>query len=85
MPDRGTCKSCGAVIFWGKTIHGRMMPVDAAPSADGNIAIKEDGGIDVLGAETLNALNKDPLTKPDLYCSHFKTCPNAEWMRRKRR
>jgi DNA polymerase III epsilon subunit-like protein len=31
MPDRGTCKSCGAAILWAKTPAGKAMPLDAEP------------------------------------------------------
>ena len=63
----GKCSSCGAAIFWERTKNGKHIPVDAAPSPDGNIEMR--GGIaHVVG---------DELPLAPRFKSHFATCPNA--------
>lgn len=37
------CRSCGALIVWAITTNGKNQPVDAEPTADGNIVLAERG------------------------------------------
>ena len=79
------CASCGSAITWGLTATGRRMPVDADPSARGNIAIDHVEGREptfrmitgAAGGATLNYA-------PRLYTSHFATCPHAAQHRKAR-
>lgn len=79
---RSRCKSCGRYIIWAKSeTTGRMMPVDAEPSAEGTfvllgfedppIAAKPDGSGDPLAAATAR------------HTSHFATCPDADQHRKR--
>lgn len=65
------CRSCNAEIIWAVTATGKRMPVDAAPSANGNIHLEGTTAIvldePVDGART----------------SHFATCPNADQHRKR--
>lgn len=73
-----TCRGCGAKIEWVETPAGKRMPVDAEPTADGNIVIDENGIAHVLPKE-------DAAAHPDkLYRSHFSSRPNAAGHRRPR-
>lgn len=75
------CTSCQAPIFWAVSAStGKTMPIDAAPTADGNIVI-EAGRAKVLGAIERAAL--PPGT--NRYRSHFSTCPHAGQWRSPRR
>lgn len=73
-----TCKSCSAPIIWAKTAKGKAMPLDAEPSAKGNIALAD--GVAVY-------LTKDALAQAagwgtPLFLSHFVSCPQAARHRR---
>ena len=61
------CRSCHAKIFWLKNEKtGKLAPIDAAPSQDGNIEIEAGKGIyRVVGKA------------PGRHTSHFVTCPAA--------
>lgn len=71
-----TCKSCGASIHWAYTESGKRMPVDAEPTAAGNIRLvrrkNQNGGRDPF------AIVVKPDIEPNLRTSHFVTCPNAK-------
>lgn len=71
------CSSCGAHIVWATTEHGRLMPVDAAPSAEGNLRLTwvPSRKVYIVAARVKGG------EKP-LYTSHFATCPNASKHRR---
>ena len=69
------CRSCGAEILWGTTPRGSKMPVDADPSPSGEWLLREDGSLEHAPAGYVS---------PDLYTSHFATCPNALQHRRPR-
>lgn len=71
-----TCKSCGADIIWVRFGTGKTMPVDFAPSADGNISIATKDGLALVISER----HRTPDMK--LHKSHFATCPNAKQHRR---
>ncbi len=67
------CRSCNAEIVWAVTRHGKHMPVDAEPSADGNVELVDDAGTmraTVHGQATLDA--------GPLHLSHYVTCPDAD-------
>lgn len=79
------CRSCEADVRWTVTAHGRRMPVNAAPSDDGNI-ILVDMGPDLppvarvfadadTAARTAVAERLDPDAR---YVSHFATCSPSE-------
>jgi hypothetical protein len=51
-----TCRTetCQAPIVWARTVTGKVMPVDAEPSDDGNIRLYERQGI--IRAEVVTAV-----------------------------
>lgn len=65
-----TCRSCGAPIIWAITESGKRIPIDAGPTAEGNIELK---------GERAHVLARDEVRWPDTryYTSHFVTCPHA--------
>lgn len=70
------CRSCGAEVRWVTTESGKHMPVDALPSAVGNIVLADDVAIVLRQGQP--RLDGEPL-----YTSHFATCEHAEKWRRK--
>jgi hypothetical protein len=65
------CVSCSAPILWAITTN-KFMPVDAEPSARGNVELVEEGRIRRAVVHT------QPLLAPiPLHMSHFVTCPQA--------
>jgi hypothetical protein len=62
--------------MWLMTGKSKAMPIDAEPSADGNINIS-NGTAHVLGKDENLLLPGIPL-----YKSHFATCPNAKQHRK---
>jgi hypothetical protein len=68
------CRSCGAPLLWAQTTAGKNMPLDAAPTANGNIELRH--GLARYVTPDANA------TTPR-YTSHFATCPNAGQHRKK--
>lgn len=82
------CSACPASIVWAtndKTL--RTMPVDAEPTADGNVILTDNAHGGPPSAHVLTkAETSDPgLFPPDgpRHTSHFATCPNAADFRRK--
>lgn len=69
-PTVGTCRSCGASVFFAKSDAGKWMPFDCKP-VNGYI-IRDDEG-------TLRAIHQPT------HISHFATCPQAETWRGGRR
>ncbi len=67
-----TCSSCRAPIFWVKTTTVKTMPIDAVPTADGNVWL-DDNQVASVGKPVSGSLR---------YVSHFATCPNAKKHRR---
>lgn len=55
------CRLCGAAIFWAVTPAGKRMPLDVAPSADGNVVL-------VNGVAHVNVPGNPR------YVPHFATC-----------
>jgi hypothetical protein len=66
-----SCSSCHASILWVKTAAtGKAMPVDAAPSPEGNLILRD--GIAYHESKIPEA--ERPIER---YVSHFATCPNG--------
>lgn len=74
------CKSCSAAIVWAKTSAGKLIPIDAAPAADGNIRLWKGPST----GEWLALYRPKPPQGEPLYKSHFATCPDAQKFRRPR-
>jgi len=74
------CGTCRAPIIWAVTVHGRRMPVDADPAADGNITLDLRGGPMPL-ARVLTTAQR--FGRRDLHKCHFATCPHAAAHRRR--
>lgn len=73
----GTCKRCGATVYWLKCVStGRVAPIDAEPAHEprsGNILIDlHAGSYRVVAAA------------PGLFVNHFSTCAAAKEFRRAR-
>ena len=67
------CRSCNAPIVWAITEKGRRMPVDAKPSAAGNLLLDHERG----EWRAIVVKNDDTAAENELHTSHFATCPNA--------
>lgn len=76
------CDHCHAVIVWAVTKDSRM-PLDAAPTDDGNVLIVADNGqltATVLGSASARAAYREQGYA--LYSHHKLTCPNHNlWSR----
>lgn len=72
------CLTCGADIFWAVSTKNRAMPINAQPTADGDLILTRrlDG---VLVAIALK--DGDPSTDPR-FVSHLIMCPDAGTFRR---
>lgn len=71
-----TCKSCGADVIWAKNSStGKVMPLDAQETANGNCVLLLDGTFKVGGTFVPGQRH---------HTSHFATCPNAKQHRRPR-
>lgn len=81
MGDAPRCRSCSTEIAWATSPTGALMPIDAAPTPDGNVAIHRDQRGD-LHARVLKA-GEEPLEHERRGTSHFATCPNADAHRRR--
>ena len=68
MAKTSACTSCGAPIYWLKHEKtGKLAPIDAAPSANGNCLVNLQDSTYRL------ALGQSGT----LYTNHFATCPQA--------
>ncbi len=72
------CRSCRAPIRWVFTERGKKMPLDAEPTDEGDIVLRDPppGESDPTGIVVA------PAAFPDepRYTSHFATCKQAgEW------
>lgn len=93
------CKSCGAPLWFGRTLKGKRMPIDPTPVEGGNVIVDQDMRLlDKMAAAfvgdtpppegvPVRVLRKDEAADPDTptYVSHFATCPAAQSHRRKAR
>lgn len=83
------CRSCNAAIFFGITAKGKSMPIDAEPNyIDGNVLLVWQDGM-VAMSDGLPCVRVASKANPapegaDRYTSHFFTCPNAAFHRRRR-
>lgn len=70
------CRSCGADIFFATTVNGKPQPIDARPTAEGNLELENRDGrlfVTVVGPlERLLAEGERPL-----YLAHHASCPFA--------
>lgn len=80
------CRSCGAEIVWARSQLGKRIPLDAEPTADGNVILRPDGAAIVLsGAGLAEARANRSGRVGTLHRSHFATCPQAgEWRKKPR-
>lgn len=73
MPDADKCRTCSAPVLWVRMAgSGKRMPLDAEPSARGNVRVVE-GMATVLGAEDATGARA---AGEELYLSHFVLCPD---------
>lgn len=80
MPDADKCRSCSADILWVKSAStGNVMPLDATPVPNGNIAIVAGKAVVLRGD-----LFEESLGGPR-YQSHFVLCPAAAKFRKPRK
>lgn len=78
------CRSCSAPIIWTTTANGKPMPVNAMPSATGNVMLGCDHGkttAEVLGRNRAAGARDNGVP---LHVSHFVDCPHAKAHRRTR-
>lgn len=73
MRAGGTCRTCGALIMWRRTVNEKFVPVDSEPHANGVLA--DDG-------EVVRVVKVG--SAPRLYHSHFVTCKDAAQHRKPR-
>jgi hypothetical protein len=75
------CRSCSARVEWAITENGKTMPINPAPTRDGNL-IKT--GATVSGKPEVHAItNRDELQGNEVrFTSHFATCQNASLHRK---
>lgn len=90
MANRSLCRSCNAPIRWAMTEAGKLIPLDLAGDAFGNIeetgtfassprrAGEQVAVVRVLGSTPSLLDDPDALR----YYTHFATCPNARSRRR---
>lgn len=86
-PAIDDCRSCGARIFFALTTSGKSMPIDAEPTENGNVVLAEPAEIAAaLGTPRVRVVSsKNPAPEGAVrYVSHFTTCPNAAFHRRRR-
>jgi len=83
----GRCRSCGRQVLWIKTKAGKNMPCDTKllayvipESGKGKERIVTEIGEVVSADITDNEAERDGLG----YISHFATCPNADYHRKRR-
>jgi hypothetical protein len=80
---RTTCESCGAAIIFAVTPRAKNMPVDAEPTADGNVQLVSHGP-DVPPLARVLTVAQQFGKKGTLRRSHFASCPDAKSWRRPR-
>jgi hypothetical protein len=72
------CEGCQAEIIWAVTDRGQWMPVDRAKIRGGNVFLHP--GVDSRSprARVLSVQQRANRGDPDLWVSHFATCPYAQ-------
>lgn len=88
----GTCRSCGAGVFWAETEKGKRMPVDREPAENGNIRLlvrtEWPAGTELEPGETKLVAVYDTQKETLLgdeeprFVSHFATCAQARSWRK---
>lgn len=86
MADRwiiARCDSprCEAPVIYAVTAKGKRMPVDPYPSPDGTVELRDTGGPIPVAAIPPAHLR---FGRTNLHTSHFATCPDASFFRRRR-
>lgn len=78
------CESdrCTEPVVWASTGQAKML-VNATTHPDGNIALRDTGGTDLI-AQVLTVHQRATKTPGSLHLSHFATCPEAKKFRRAR-
>lgn len=76
------CRSCAAPIVWATTPAGRLIPIDAQPVDDGNVAVHRSLDGVHMYARVLK-VGEEPEPGEGRGTSHFATCPNADAHRRR--
>lgn len=75
------CKTCLAPIFYAIVAStGKLIPINAEPSIDGNVIIREGNNSGKSYAKVTK--KEDPEA---IYVSHFATCGQAKKWRKKKR
>ncbi len=77
MTTQPRCRSCSAPILWARTEYGNLIPLDADPIPDGNIAFV-DGVCKVVRRGELF----EPVYEGPYFKTHYATCPQAHEHRR---
>lgn len=76
------CRSCQVTIFWAITDKRKRMPIDLEPDPSGNLVIEEIAGIVYCHVTKQTQAMLGEENAPELYLSHFATCPVANANRR---
>lgn len=71
----GTCRSCGASIYWCRTPNGKAMPLDPEPVKRVVVVVRAPGP-DLPDEEVAKVV--------ETYVPHHATCPKADEFRRAR-
>lgn len=82
-PKTARCRGCGAEIIWALTEKGKRMPLDAAPSGDGDYVLRSAVFID--GDVTAVRVGTGVVTGEGRHRNHWWTCPERDRFRRTRR
>ena len=84
MRSDGVCRSCGAPVRWVVTdATGKRMPLNPAPTADGNVwVLRYEDEIPIVAVAA--TLFDVPTAEAFKYTSHFATCEQADQWRKPR-
>jgi hypothetical protein len=77
------CNSCRKAVVWARTETGRSMPVDAAPTREGNLLLTRSQGFARVSVCKGSILESAIRGKLPLRTSHFATCPDADTWRKR--
>jgi hypothetical protein len=72
------CRSCGSEIIWAYSEEGKMMPVDAEMSLQGNLFLDYTGEAALPTARVITLENIQSEEAETRFMSHFATCPDAK-------
>ncbi len=97
--DSARCLVCRRPIWWGRTLAGKLMPIDVTPAEDGTVvldgdirALEAQASLDLMepgepappGPPPVRVLKKaEPRPEVARYVSHFVTCQAAARRRRR--